>query len=448
MSFGSGSSSSSLGGVRGGGNQQAILGIALFAVVAVAMLGFLLRKSPSSDTPAPNSAAARFLLGRVAYLTGDRKLAEESFAEVLRLNPRANGAKTELARLNLGSGRIEAGVQFAREAIETQPGNASARILLVRGLIARRDLDRARAELAPLVRASPDAPMVRAMSGAILMGARDAAGARREFERALEKDPGQLDALVGLTTLDAQAGQLPRARARLTAQVQRTPDRAPLLIIAAQADIVAKDYAQAEERLQRAILADPSNQASYGVLAQTYLRQQKLDDARREFERIAARDPRSVGALTMIAIIFEMKKQGDDAEHAYRRVLEVDPTAPVAANNLAYRWADRNHNLEEALALARSAVERLKDNADALDTLGWVYYKQGRPDQAIPQFQASAQKNPARPLFQYHLGLAYLANAEWENAKKALEDALRLDPSFDGADEARRRLASLKSGRP
>ena len=74
-----------------------------------------------------------------------------------------------------------------------------------------------------------------------------------------------------------------------------------------------------------------------------------------------------------------------------------------------------------------------------------MYFKKGRPDLAIPQFQASVQKNPAKALYHYHLGLAYIDSAEWEKAKLSLEEALRLNPSSDVAEEAKRRLASLKT---
>jgi tetratricopeptide (TPR) repeat protein len=144
-------------------------------------------------------------------------------------------------------------------------------------------------------------------------------------------------------------------------------------------------------------------------------------------------------------MIYYAQNKADEAEKAYRRALEVDPSAPVAANNLAYIYADRNQNLEEALALARAAADRLKDNAAVLDTVGWVYYKKGQADLAIPQFQASVGKDPRNPLYHYHLGLAYVTQGDRANAKRALDEALRLNPTFEGAPDARRLLASLSS---
>jgi predicted Zn-dependent protease len=290
----------------------------------------------------------------------------------------------------------------------------------------------------------PEHPVVISLNAMLLTARNDVVAARREFERALVKDGGQLEALAGLTLLDVKSGQLERARTRLNESLKRTPDNVALLILAAQTDLGARDYAQAETRLRHAIQRDPSNQTSYSLLVRTYMQQQKLDEARQELERIVQREPASVSALTLIATIHEVQQRPEEAEKAYRRVLEVDPTAPVAANNLAYKYADRNERLEEALALAQAAAVRLKDHPDVMDTLGWVYYKKGRADQAILQFESAIEKDPVKALYRYHIGLAYMQTGEPEKATRALEEALRLNPSSAEAADARRRLATLK----
>jgi tetratricopeptide (TPR) repeat protein len=361
------------------------------------------------------------------------------------LNPRAAAAQTELARLNLASGRTEAGVQFARDAVTNQPRNTAARVLLIRGLIAKRDYERASTELAPLVKSFPDHPTIKSLNGALLLARNDVAGARQAYEEALQKNAGELDALSGLATIEARSGQLDRSRARLSEQLGRTPDNTPLLTLAAQVDLRAGDFASGEQRLRRVIQIDPANQRAYALLAQAYLKQKKLDEARQQFEGIAQREPKSVGAYIMIGTIFDAQNRPDDAARAYRRALELDPGAPVAANNLAYGYAERNENLEEALALARAAAERLKDQPDILDTLGWIYYRKNQTSDAISHFDAAVAKDPSNSLYHYHRALALLQRGDDADAKRAFEEALRLNPAFPGADDAKRRLAALRS---
>ena len=79
------------------------------------------------------------------------------------------------------------------------------------------------------------------------------------------------------------------------------------------------------------------------------------------------------------------------------------------------------------------------------DTLGWVYYKKGMPILAVQPFRDSVERAPKNPMYQFHLGLAYVKTGDTAGARKALEAALALDPKFKGAEEAQKTLASLKS---
>jgi Flp pilus assembly protein TadD len=79
------------------------------------------------------------------------------------------------------------------------------------------------------------------------------------------------------------------------------------------------------------------------------------------------------------------------------------------------------------------------------DTLGWVCYKKGIPSLAVRIFRESVSKSPKNATYQYHLGLAEAKSGNRDEARKALEQALTLDPRFDGSADARRVLAQLKS---
>jgi Flp pilus assembly protein TadD len=54
------------------------------------------------------------------------------------------------------------------------------------------------------------------------------------------------------------------------------------------------------------------------------------------------------------------------------------------------------------------------------------------------------KKNPVNPIYQYHLGLAYLKSGDKVKARSALEQALQLSSDFDGAAEAKKVLAGLR----
>ncbi len=85
------------------------------------------------------------------------------------------------------------------------------------------------------------------------------------------------------------------------------------------------------------------------MLAQLYLRQKRIDEARAEFEAMVQRDPSDVMARTMVGILLDQQGKRDEAKKAYEAAVSGTENAPVAANNLAFIYAEQGTNLDEAL---------------------------------------------------------------------------------------------------
>jgi tetratricopeptide (TPR) repeat protein len=263
------------------------------------------------------------------------------------------------------------------------------------------------------------------------------------FERALEIEPRSLDALTGTVAVDVAQGRTAQARARVDSYVARLPDNPALLVMAARLYIADRDYLRAEDALQRVVQRQPENLTAYTLLGQLYMSQNKLDAARARFEEIAKRQPASVGADVVVAMILQAQDKPQEAQKRYERILERDPEAAAAANNLAWLYAQAGVELDRALKLAQTAYRRLPEDAQVRHTLGWVYYKQHLPALAISHFAYSVEKDPANPMYHYHLGLAYLESGERNKARAALQRALDVSPGFPQASEARAALARL-----
>ncbi len=92
----------------------------------------------------------------------------------------------------------------------------------------------------------------------------------------------------------------------------------------------------------------------------------------------------------------------------FQRAVDLDPRAAIAANNLAWIYAERGEKLDYALQLAQTAVQVMPKAAEAQDTLGWVYYKRRAAEPAIAAFRQTVDLAPANATYHYHLGLAYL----------------------------------------
>ena len=171
--------------------------------------------------------------------------------------------------------------------------------------------------------------------------------------------------------------------------------------------------------------------------------QGKLDAALVEFDAVAQRSPRSVAALTMAGIIVQTKGDIAGARSRFERVMQIDPEAAVAANNLAWIYAEHEGNLDVALNLAQTAQRRMPDVAAVNDTLGFIYYKKNLASLAISALKVGAEKDPGNAQVQYHLGLAYASEGDTAQARHSLDRALTLRLNADDAQRAGELLKSL-----
>lgn len=390
----------------------------------------------------PDSARAHFILGRLHASRGDIPAAQTAFTQVLKLNPRATAAQVELANLYLREDRAEASVTSARQALTAAPRDVRARVALVRGLLARNDPS-AEKELQSLLKTHPDVAAVHVLQGALNASGRNLPAARAAFQRALELDPNSVDALNGLNAIDLSTGNVAAAKARIDEKLaaRETP---ALLLAAGRTFAAAKEPAAAERFLRRALELEPTLLPAYAMLGQLYFSQRRLEDARREFTELASRETKPIAALTMVGMIHQMEGNADAARQQYEKVVALDPNAAVAANNLAWMYAEKGENLDVALQLARNAVAAAPATPEISDTLGWILYLKNLPDLAVPPLSRAVELNPREPAYHYHLGMAYARKGDAQRGRESLERALALRGDFPGADDARRALAELR----
>jgi tetratricopeptide (TPR) repeat protein len=119
------------------------------------------------------------------------------------------------------------------------------------------------------------------------------------------------------------------------------------------------------------------------------------------------------------------------------------PEHPQTNNALAYAWATRGKNLGRAEDMLKLALKKDPDNYAYMDSLGWVYYKLGRFDEARKYLEKSIAKGGAVPqpiiLDHYADTLWRLkkpkeAYDNWIKAARALQ-SMRQRPDFDISED-------------
>ena len=392
----------------------------------------------------PGSPHAPYVLGLILKSQYQLEDAKAAFEDALRRRQGFAPANVELARLAISSGRYVDAVAYAQAAINTVPGYGEAHLLLARANMANGNAAAAEAPIKVMVSNFPDSPQVQAELGLLLLAKSEPTRASEAFTRALAKDPLQVAALGGMITLDVQQKRGPAARKRLEEAVAAAPKNAELQLMAAQVYATTfGDFPAAEAAVKRVLAVDANNLVAFGLLARIYVQTNNLQAATTEFEKLAQKQPKSVFNQTAIGMLYYLQNRPGDAKAAFERALALDPRAPVAANNLAQLYSDRNENLDVAVQLAKTAKAGLPASHEVDDTLGWLYYKKGLAYQAIGSLRSAVAAQPENPIYLYHLGAAYALNKDKTNARHSLEKALQRG-NFDGIEDARRMLDSLK----
>jgi tetratricopeptide (TPR) repeat protein len=149
--------------------------------------------------------------------------------------------------------------------------------------------------------------------------------------------------------------------------------------------------------------------------------------------------PDSVDLRYAIATTYEEAGRVGAALQELDRVLKQRPDDPAALNAYGYTLADHNRKLGEARLLIERAYAVAPRNAAILDSLGWVLFRQGHDDQALPYAAAAYTEDRGADIgahygeVLWHLGRHAEADQVWTEAARADSDSRLLN-------ETRRRL--------
>lgn len=94
----------------------------------------------------------------------------------------------------------------------------------------------------------------------------------------------------------------------------------------------------------------------------------------------------------------------DEAMAVFAEVIELDPDHALALNYLAYMWAERAMNLEEALDLVERALRIEPHNGAYIDTRGWILFNMGRYEEAYSDLRRASELEPDESVIAEHMG--------------------------------------------
>jgi tetratricopeptide (TPR) repeat protein len=262
----------------------------------------------------------------------------------------------------------------------------------------------------------------------------------------LASQPGGADsAMASLVVNYLRAGERDRAIAFLEGVLEENPDNTRALLLRAELDIQAGDPDAALDRLDRIVAAAPDQLVGHLARARLMLALQRVDDALAAAEEGVDQVENAEPLQLIRAQILETQNRFDDAIAIYEDLYRRNPSSALYANNLVSLVAEYRSDDPESLQFAKRVAQRLRgyEVPHLQDTYGWVMFLNGDYGVALRSLEAAAEGLPDNPLVRYHLGRAYAALDQVEEARAHLEASLELNPNFPKAASAREALAAL-----
>jgi tetratricopeptide (TPR) repeat protein len=250
----------------------------------------------------------------------------------------------------------------------------------------------------------------------------------------------------------------PQATAAAKEAVAKLPeDRDLRMVLDAQlADTGDADKSIADIRSM--LKGGPDDRDVYLRLAIIYTRSKKWNDA---LDALAKAEPLSTkpddkGYVEFLrGDLYQHQKMFDQAEAEFRKVLAItsptDPQSAATLNYLGYMNADRGVKLEESLNYVKQALTLDPNNGSYLDSLGWVYFKLGKYDQAEENLTKAESHMNSDPTVQEHLGDLYqktgrlkLAAAHWERSVQEWSKTVPAEQDSEAYAKVQQKLDAAK----
>jgi tetratricopeptide (TPR) repeat protein len=347
-----------------------------------------------------------------------------------------------LARARISAGDVEAPLAESQAKLEREgtPANRLDYALLL--LSAQRD-DAALEQLAILARA-PEAESVALRLLGIVeyqQGKFDAAGMR--FTELLRTGKFLDDAFYYLGLI-AEKHNDPERALRLYAQVQTGEYFVSTLLRAATILQTHGDAPAADQLLDR-LVEDTPEQAPeiFAARARIYADAGDIDRGLKVLDWGVLQYPDNVDMHYALAATYEQAGRVPEALGELSALVKARPGDPAALNALGYTLADHDQHLSRARALIERAHAAAPKNAAILDSMGWVLFRQGKTEQALPYLSQAYADDRGGDI------AAHLGEVQWTLGHQAEADqiwsaAAIVDPDNRLLKSTRQRMHGLK----
>jgi tetratricopeptide (TPR) repeat protein len=377
----------------------------------------------------PDNAVIRFNLGEAYLAQGKLDQAVVQLQEASRIRPGYAPPRLLLARIHLEKREFPRALALSEDVLRLAPKWKDARLLRLAALLGQGDLKAVRAGSQELLADFPNLNDALYLLATVDFLEKNYAEAEKGFRKLATASPPDRRGVAGLAEVALATGRPKDAVRLMEERIQRGEDVQASRLQLALVAVRSQDYDRAIVELKNLVKESPGSAELLARLGEVYRMAGKRAEAEQTFESARKLDPRNQVALLQLAMIYEETGRRPQAKPLYEELLKVAPDHPVVLNNYAYLLAEGGVELDQALTYAQRARQRLPQNEEIADTLGWIYIKKNLSDEAIKIFSELLAKRPGHVTWRYHLATALAQKGNREQAKRELKLALENNPT-------------------
>ncbi|MBT7630540.1 MAG: tetratricopeptide repeat protein, partial [Desulfobacula sp.] len=387
----------------------------------------------------PDIIKAKVSLSKLFLLQKRSDEAEDLIDQVLEDDPKNIDAHYLKGRMYLVSGDGTQAVSKFRTVTQEHPEHLEGYIGLANAHVLNKDYDLALDVLKNALEKAPNSAKI--LKGMVRVNVlkKDVTAAEENLKQIVSLDPYNIGSIAGLGDFYLSMNRYEEAMNQYQLIKKSKKGAALGYLKTAQAFTRQNKVDDAIDELKTGSEKAEKSSVFITSLGQLYLRQGKIQEAIVKFKEALAIDPKNRLAWLTLANIYERTQDQELAMDVYRKFLALHPDSWSAANNLAFLLSEQEQpesSLQEALILAQKAESLNPGSPLVLDTIGWIYYKQGDLSKAEHKIAQAIKKMPDNRVISYHLGLICHDMGKGLDAGVNLKNALAGNNEFPGRKHA------------
>jgi len=395
---------------------------------------------------ADTDADTLVLAAQAALQGGDAKNAEAYFARAAKVNPNDARSRTALALAQFSKGKADLGFAQLQE-IATSDKDTIADLAIISARLRQRDYDAALKAIDALEAKQPGKPFAAQMRGQVHLARKDAAAARQSFAKALTFDPLYFPAAAGLAALDLSDKKPDEARKHFDKLLAADPKNVQALLAIAELRAQAgADKAEIAGLLANAIKLNPTVVAPRRLLIELGLRTRDNKAALTAAQDGVAVLPDSPELLDALGHAQMASGDFNQAVNSFNRLVGLQQRSPQPQMRLADAYMAQK-NLTAARASLNRALEVTPKFLPAQRGLVILELADSRPDQALAVARVVQSERPDQSVGYLLAGDVEASRKNWEAAATAYRAGLKRGASTELAMKLHSVLVASKKHR-